>query len=171
MPLTPCLECGQLATGPRCEQHRLKYSRPKPAHRNAGYDSAWRRLSAKARRLQPWCSDCHATTDLQADHTPAAWARHDRGLPVRLQDIDVVCGPCNRARGAARGENITHKRPANGALASAVPSATTTPSRAPEEQPAATQAPGGRPLATRVRSPRAQGGLSVSDSRKVYVWR
>lgn len=39
---------------------------------------------------------------MQADHAPEAWARKAAGKPVRLADVDVVCGRCNRRRGAAR---------------------------------------------------------------------
>lgn len=70
--------------------------------RQRGYDTAWTRLSKRARTKQQFCSDCGATDGLQADHTPQAWERHAQGLPIRLEDIDVVCGQCNRARGAAR---------------------------------------------------------------------
>lgn len=53
--------------------------------------------------MQPWCLDCGATEDLQADHSPEAWSRWERGLPIRLKDIDVTCAECNRKRGQARG--------------------------------------------------------------------
>ena len=106
----PCARCGQPAARnlcPDCEatvQRRRPRRQPTKSPRRRGYDAAWQRLSARARRLQPFCSDCGATEDLQADHTPEAWQRKAKGLPVRLQDIDVVCGPCNRKRGAARGK-------------------------------------------------------------------
>jgi 5-methylcytosine-specific restriction protein A len=54
--------------------------------------------------LQNFCTDCGSVEDLQADHTPEAWARKAAGKPIRLRDVDVVCGECNRRRGAARGE-------------------------------------------------------------------
>jgi hypothetical protein len=63
----------------------------------------WRQLSKRARRAQSFCADCGSLEDLQADHSPEAWARKAAGLPIRLQDIDVVCSECNRRRGAARG--------------------------------------------------------------------
>ena len=50
---------GQPTAGTRCPEHR-------------GYDRRWRVLSERARKLQPWCSDCGATEDLQADHSPEA---------------------------------------------------------------------------------------------------
>lgn len=87
----PCLDCGAPSASTRCPEHR-------------GYDSAWERLSKKARKLQPFCSDCGATENLQADHSPEAWARRAAGKPIRLKDVDVVCGPCNTARGQARPE-------------------------------------------------------------------
>ncbi len=102
MTLRPCLTCGEPTDGPRCGEHTVD---PKPSARKRGYTTSWDRLSRKARKLQPFCTDCGATTDLQCDHTPQAWERKNAGKSIRLQDIDVVCGPCNRARGAARGQN------------------------------------------------------------------
>ena len=113
---SPCLDCGELATGSRCEacaERVAKVKAPELPRRNKlsstarGYDSRWRRLSERARKLQRFCSDCGSIHDLQADHTPEAWLRKSRGLEIRLRDIDVVCGDCNRARGAARGEAVT----------------------------------------------------------------
>lgn len=98
--MKPCLTCGEPSDQTRCTEHR-RDDHHLTAHER-GYTAAWRRLSVKARRLQPFCTDCGAAQDLQADHTPEAWARHDAGKPIRLADIDVVCGPCNRTRGAAR---------------------------------------------------------------------
>lgn len=103
MTLRPCIECGEPAEGPRCAEH-VRPSSSKASAAQRGYDAAWQRLSARARRLQPWCSDCGATVDLQCDHRPEAWARKAAGKPIRLADVDVVCGPCNRRRGAARSQ-------------------------------------------------------------------
>ncbi|MCH9668949.1 MAG: hypothetical protein K0U76_03850 [Actinomycetia bacterium] len=104
MTLTACLDCGEPSTGPRCTEHTLD---DKPTAHARGYDAAWTRLSKRARRLQPFCTDCGSTEDLQTDHTPEAWARKAAGKPIRLADVEVVCGPCNRARGAARGHTAT----------------------------------------------------------------
>lgn len=98
MTLKPCIDCGEPSDGPRCRLHRP----PEKSRRERGYDAAWDRLSRRARRLQPFCIDCGATDDLQGDHSPQAWQRREQGLPIRLCDIDVVCGPCNRRRGCAR---------------------------------------------------------------------
>ncbi|UUO03631.1 hypothetical protein M4D79_12115 [Mycolicibacterium novocastrense] len=104
MTLRPCLDCGQPATGPRCPEHTID---TKPTAHQRGYDIAWQRLSKRARRLQPFCTDCGSTEDLQCDHLPSAWARKAAGKSIRLQDVEVVCRACNLARGAARGNAVT----------------------------------------------------------------
>lgn len=91
-PKRQCIECGRVTDASRCQAHRLPDRRPSPAAR--GYDDQWRKLSREARSLQPWCSDCGATTDLTADHL--RW-------PARsLDDVDVVCRACNSRRGPVR---------------------------------------------------------------------
>ena len=95
-----CKECR-----PRDDGSKDKYIRGSRHKRGYGY--RWDKLSKRARELQPFCSDCGKTTDLTADHSMEAWRRHDAGLPIRLQDIDVVCAQCNTDRGAARGMNAT----------------------------------------------------------------
>lgn len=105
MTMRPCIVCGEPGESTRCDEHALpRGGKHQQSPYERGYDNAWRKLSERARKLQPFCSDCGATTDLQCDHTPLAWERKTRGLPIRLRDVDVVCGPCNRKRGAARGE-------------------------------------------------------------------
>jgi 5-methylcytosine-specific restriction enzyme A len=104
MTLRPCLICGQPSARPRCPEHTLD---TKPTAHARGYNNAWTRLSKRARRLQPFCTDCGSTEDLQCDHTPEAWQRKAAGKTIRMQDIDVVCADCNRARGAARGSAVT----------------------------------------------------------------
>lgn len=100
MTLTPCLDCGEPADGSRCPEHTTQ---AKGTATQRGYDAAWDRLSKRARKLQPFCTDCGTTEGLQADHSPEAWAAKAAGKPIKLSMIDVVCGPCNVARGAARG--------------------------------------------------------------------
>lgn len=104
MTLRPCLDCGEPTEGPRCPEHTLD---TKPDATARGYDAAWKRLSKRARRLQPFCSQCGSTEDLQTDHTPEAWARKAAGKSIRLLDVRVLCGPCNRDAGAARGNAVT----------------------------------------------------------------
>jgi len=104
MTLTACLDCGEPSDGPRCPDHTVD---TKASAAQRGYDHQWNVLSKRARRLQPFCLDCGATDDLQTDHTPEAWAAKAAGKPITLAMVDVVCGPCNRARGAARGPSAT----------------------------------------------------------------
>lgn len=118
---SPCIICGRSTDGTRCNEctknqpqaPRLKHLN-KISNQEAGYNSRWRRLSARARRLQPFCSDCGATDNLSADHSPEAWRRHEQGLAIRLEDIDVVCMPCNLKRGPARGQDArSDSKPSN----------------------------------------------------------
>ncbi len=104
MTMTACLDCGEPSAGPRCPEHTTD---TKPSAAQRGYDHRWNMLSKRARRLQPFCLDCGATDDLQTDHTPEAWAAKAAGKPITLDLIEVVCGPCNRARGAVRGSQAT----------------------------------------------------------------
>ena len=110
---TICATCGTPFTLDPGEMRRSRCTDCRPAPREIpdrgtpkerGYDERWRRLSIRARRAQPFCSDCGATDDLTADHTPEAWARREAGQSIRLEDVDVVCRPCNGKRGAVRGE-------------------------------------------------------------------
>jgi hypothetical protein len=105
--LKPCLRCGTPSPRSRCDEHRPKPAMPKASPRLRGYDASWTRLSKRARKLQPFCLDCGSTEDLQTDHSPQAWERKAAGRAIRLCDIAVRCGPCNRAAGAARGPNRT----------------------------------------------------------------
>ncbi len=104
MTLKPCLDCGLPSPASRCPEHTVDTKVPADQR---GYDGSWKRLSKRARRLQPFCLECGAAEDLQTDHTPEAWERKAAGKPIRLSDVRVLCGPCNRAAGAARGPSAT----------------------------------------------------------------
>lgn len=116
-PMTFCLQCGEISARSHCEECRpavrkeQRGERKPDRSRGAGYNTAWDRLSRKARKLQPFCLDCGATEDLQLDHTPLTWERWRQRKPIRLQHTGgVVCSDCNRARGDARtpgGEGYT----------------------------------------------------------------
>lgn len=98
-----CIVCGDLSTETRCDDHRLQSSRG--TARERGYDRAWDLLSARARRLQPFCSDAHLSPcsgPLTVDHLPSGWERKASGLPLRLVDVDPVCDGHNKARGSSR---------------------------------------------------------------------
>lgn len=93
---------------PRTAQ-RITSEERRGTARQRGYDAAWDRLSKRARRLQPFCSDCGREDHLTTDHSPEAWARREAGKPVRLEDVDVVCVWCNGDRGAARGPDAVDR--------------------------------------------------------------
>ena len=101
MTLRPCIHCGELSDRPRCTEHRAKKA-PKKGTTQRGYGHVWQQLSKRARRLQPFWSDCGSTDDLTVDHSRQAWERYEAGLPIRLDDVAVVCRPCNAARGQQR---------------------------------------------------------------------
>lgn len=85
----PCIECGTVADGTRCTRCRKARERARNAAR-PHYDSTWRRISAAARRAQPWCTRCHATEDLTVDHVDP------RSLSAGVQ---VLCRVCNAVKG------------------------------------------------------------------------
>lgn len=116
-----CADCGRTyereQSNSRCPEcappkaptvARVMHDRSKRP-RKIGYTAAWDRLSARARRLQPFCSDCGREDQLTADHSPAAWQRQAEGKPIRLEDIDVVCRRCNAERGPARGSDAIER--------------------------------------------------------------
>ena len=43
-----------------------------------------------------------ATDWRQIDHLPSAWHKREHKKTILLTDIEVVCGPCNIARGSSR---------------------------------------------------------------------
>jgi len=96
--LKPCIECDTLSDRSLCPEHRPTYTKPE----RDPYDHQFRKLSELARKLQPFCLWCNTDQDLQADHTPKAWERKAAGLPIRLCDIRVLCGDCNRLAGQAK---------------------------------------------------------------------
>lgn len=96
MTVRPCLTCGTPTASSWCNEHHAN-SRGRDHGRSStdrGYDSRWRRLSERARSLQPWCTDCGTTHDLTTDHL--RW-------PARtLADVQVLCRACNTRKGATR---------------------------------------------------------------------
>lgn len=109
MTWTPCIDCGTPSPTTRCPEHTKPDLRGTATQR--GYDSTWAALSRRARRAQPFCTDCGARDDLTVDHSPEAWARKNAGLVIRLQDVDVCCRSCNSKRGRAkpRGERAQNQ--------------------------------------------------------------
>jgi len=101
--LKPCIDCGVPSEASRCPEHAPSATELRhTSARERGYDAAWDRLSRKARTLQPWSLDCGSTEGLTTDHLPSAWERKAQRKPIRLQDVEVVCGGCNNRRGSSR---------------------------------------------------------------------
>lgn len=96
-----CIDCGEISDQTRCEEHRALVDR-KGSATSRGYGYAWETLSKRARKAQPWCSDCGSTKDLTCDHSPEAWASVAAKRSIRLKDVDVLCRGCNARRGRAR---------------------------------------------------------------------
>lgn len=63
----PCLVCGKPAQSTRCPTHEAERQQVRNASRPQ-YSGAWRALSRKARRQQPWCTRCGRRDDLTLDH-------------------------------------------------------------------------------------------------------
>ena len=114
--LSVCADCGTVyerhTSSAHCDEcrpprertaRRIRSEARRGTPKARGYDAAWHRLSKRARRRQPFCSDCGREDHLTTDHSPEAWQRREAGLPVRLEDVDVVCVWCNSERGPARG--------------------------------------------------------------------
>jgi 5-methylcytosine-specific restriction enzyme A len=96
----PCLDCGNPTLHrPRCPECRRARQRQLKKRANKAYDGQWRKLSKRARSLQPWCSRCGATNNLTADHVhPLARGGKTRNLKLGV-DVDVLCNRCNAAKG------------------------------------------------------------------------
>ena len=92
--LKACADCGELTDRARCQTCRPPEDKPSATSR--GYDSTWAKLSTRARRLQPFCTDCGTREDLTADHSQEAWTRRQHGKPIRLRDVAVVCRSLQR---------------------------------------------------------------------------
>lgn len=110
MTLRPCVVCGEPTGSTRCPEHTPTRARPDREAR--GYDHNWRRLSERARRLQPWCTDCGDVENLTTDHSEEAWQRKAAGKVIRLKDVTVLCGPCNTRRGSSRPTGVTPRETA-----------------------------------------------------------
>jgi 5-methylcytosine-specific restriction endonuclease McrA len=107
--LKPCLSCGELSQQSRCPEHQPKPKattklRPKGhVHTNP---TRWKRLSDKARKLQPWCLDCGTHDDLTGDHIIPV--HEDPSLAYEVLNIAVRCRSCNGRRGANVTEEERH---------------------------------------------------------------
>ena len=95
-----CIECGEPSEKARCRRSigpRIHAIGKPEDTTGSGINSV-----AEPDACNRFCSDCGTVEDLESDHLPTAWERKAQGKPLRLADVDVVCGACNRKRGSAR---------------------------------------------------------------------
>lgn len=95
--LKPCITCGEPSPGTYCPGCRPADIRVRKVKGQAAYDPVWRKLSQRARRLQPWCEDCGATEDLTADHVLPKLDYPE--LVHAIENLAVRCRSCNSRRG------------------------------------------------------------------------
>lgn len=99
-----CLDCGEASPESRCPDCARKHAtnaarlQPRASKRARGYGPGWRATSARARKAQPWCTDCGTTEQLGLDHlVPLALGGKRTGLVLGV-DAEVVCASCNTRR-------------------------------------------------------------------------
>lgn len=98
MTLRPCLDCGEPGDRPRCAEHvRPVHAEPRDRSHVHWNGTRWKKLSAIARRLMPWCADCGRRTQLTTDHVIPVSARPD--LAYELDNLMTRCKPCNGRKG------------------------------------------------------------------------
>lgn len=95
----PCLKCGEPTDSTYCTEHKPA---PREGRRTDTTKTAWKKLSLRARRLQPFCTFCGSTDDLQLDHQPAAWHAIANGRTVTLAMVQVTCRHCNVQLGSSQ---------------------------------------------------------------------
>lgn len=100
--MTTCLTCGEPSEQAYCPDHKTPHAPKAKTSTERGYDHRWQKLSKRARRIQPFCTDCGSTENLTLDHSPRAWERYYTGKNIRLIDTAVLCMDCNIARGQQR---------------------------------------------------------------------
>lgn len=102
--MKPCIVCGEPSDGPRCPEHprEPRSGKSKTPNIVARNGTAWKNLSRRLRRLQPWCSvpGC-GNTELTVDHIIPLI---DGGEPYEITNLQVLCKSHNSAKG--RGEGV-----------------------------------------------------------------
>lgn len=102
----PCLRCGELSPESYCPEHRRERWNRRVS-RSSEYGPNWTALSRKCRKLQPWCTQCGSTEQLETHHTVEAWLKLKHVGALTFSDAEkglliVLCHRCNVAAGAAR---------------------------------------------------------------------
>lgn len=97
--LKPCIVCGELSEQSRCPDHKPA---PRAGRRTDTSTASWKRLAKRAKRMQPFCLFCGATSDLQLDHKAEAWHAITNGKAVTLAMVQVTCRRCNVQLGSSQ---------------------------------------------------------------------
>ncbi len=95
--LRPCLTCGEPTPRTRCPQHESELNIARGSSTARGYDSRWRRLSERKRRLVPFC-------ELHLPGCQLVAADVDHTVPIRAggrstwSNAQSVCRSCHRRK-------------------------------------------------------------------------
>lgn len=110
--MKPCLRCGEPSDTSRCPDCRPKDERPRDRVTRANR-SAWKNLSKRLRKLQPWCTACGSPGDLTVDHIDPLDAGGD---PYDLDNLQVLCRSCNTRKhaGTLGGDPLPAASPTRG---------------------------------------------------------
>lgn len=100
MPFRPCLDCGTPSEGSRCREHEAERLARRGNSDARGYDGRWRRLSHKARRLQPFCGE-PGGCDFGISPKNPLTVHHLRWPATGPADVEVLCLTHNNRRGKA----------------------------------------------------------------------
>lgn len=98
----PCTVCGEPSEGSRCDEHRREQENARESRKNVQHPAhanrtRWKNASRRARKAQPWCLDCGATTNLSVDHIIPFRERPD--LAYAQDNLAIRCRSCNAAKG------------------------------------------------------------------------
>lgn len=91
----PCLTCGEVSEGSRCPEHtRDRESRRPRDKTHVHFNTArWKRLSARLRKMSPFCELCGATERLSVDHIARVQDRPE--WTYEVANLRILCLRCN----------------------------------------------------------------------------
>lgn len=92
----PCLGCGELIPSATYCADCQPAEQVRKGPGDAAYDRIWRKLSLKARSIQPWCTDCSGTADTTDHIIPKSVAPE---LVHAIENCAPRCRSCNSYRG------------------------------------------------------------------------
>ncbi len=89
--LRPCLECGEATKRTRCPEHESELNIRRGSSTARGYDSRWRRLSERYRRLVPYC-------ELRYPGCARVAVDVDHRIPLRAAGRSTWSNACSACR-------------------------------------------------------------------------